>query len=59
MAFEHTTKAFDGDPQLLSVGVHAMYGLRAAAERLMATPNEDGRGTAGPTFEYVARAERG
>jgi hypothetical protein len=51
--------AFDGNPQLLSDAVHAMYGLRARAEQLMAMPTEDGRATAGPTFEYVAPQDRG
>jgi hypothetical protein len=51
-------EALDGTPQLLSVGVHAMYGLRAQAEQLMAMPTEDGRETAGPTFEYVAPGDR-
>jgi hypothetical protein len=52
-------EAFDGEPQLLSAAVHAMYGLRAQAEQLMAMPTEDGRATAGPTFEYVAPQDRG
>jgi hypothetical protein len=51
-------EAFDGNPRLLSVAVHTMYGLKARAERLMEMPMEDGRGTAGPTFEYVAPADR-
>jgi len=51
-------EALDGNPQLLSVGVHAMYGLRAQAEQLMAMPKEDGRAMAGPTFEYVAASDR-
>jgi hypothetical protein len=52
-------EAFDGNPQLLSVAVHAMYGLKAQAEGLMEMPTEDGLETAGPTFEYVAPGDRG
>jgi hypothetical protein len=46
-------QVFDGRPQLLPDAVHAMYGLKAQAERLMQMPTGDGMLTAGPTFEYV------
>jgi hypothetical protein len=51
-------RAFDGSPQLLSGAVSAMYGLKAQAERLLQMPVDDGRRTAGPTFEYVDRELR-
>jgi hypothetical protein len=36
-----------------------MYSLKAQAQALMQMPTEDGYGTAGPFFEYVAPDRRG
>ena len=47
-------QAFNGSPRLLAVATGSMYGLKAKAQALMLMPTEDGLGTAGPTFEYVA-----
>jgi len=47
-------QVFNGSPQMLSTTIGAMYGLKARAQALMQIPTEDGIGTAGPTFEYVA-----
>lgn len=46
-------RAFDGAPQSLGGAIGTMYTLKAKAQTLMQMPTEDGRATAGPTFEYV------
>ena len=46
-------QAFSGSPRTLGLAVGCMYRLKAQA--LMEMPTEDGRGTAGPTFEHVPR----
>ena len=51
-------RALNGSPGALGVAVGSMYGLKAQAQALMQMPNEDGPGTAGPTFEYVDPAQR-
>jgi len=51
-------QAFDGRPEVLASAVGAMYGLGDQARALMRMPTADGLETAGPTFEYVVRAER-
>ncbi|MDH2414430.1 ferritin-like protein [Nocardioides sp. CER19] len=55
----HLEQAFNGNPGLLGAAVGEMYGLKAQAQALMQLPNEDEESTAGPTFEYVAPADRG
>ena len=47
-------EAFGGAPRTLGSAMGAMYSLKAQAQALMQMPTEDGRATAGPTFEYVA-----
>jgi hypothetical protein len=49
---------FNGAPQMLGTAIGAMYTLKSQAQALMQIPLEDGTGTAGPTFEYVAAAHR-
>ena len=51
-------EAFDGRPQILADAIPIMFELKAHAQTLMHLPTEDGRTTAGPTFEYVARENR-
>jgi hypothetical protein len=51
-------QAFNGSPHLLNAAIKNMYELKAAAQALMQLPAEDGRETAGPTFEYVAPARQ-
>jgi ferritin-like protein len=51
-------QVFNGNPTVLTAGIGSMYGLKAKAQALMLMPNEDGLGTAGPTFEYVAPRSR-
>ena len=51
-------QAFNGRPEVLASAVGAMYGLGDQARALMQMPTGDGLETAGPTFEYVVRAER-
>jgi len=48
---------FNGEPSLLRDAVGAMYGLKKQAQALLRMPAVGGR-TAGPTFEYVALAQR-
>jgi len=48
---------FNGEPSLLHDAVGAMYGLKKQAQALLRMPAGGGR-TAGPTFEYVALAQR-
>jgi hypothetical protein len=50
----HLDQAFNGNPQMLTAAIGSMYGLKAKALALMLMPTEDGLGTEGPTFEYVA-----
>lgn len=50
----HLEQAYNGRPQMLTAAIGSMYGLKAKAQALMLMPTEDGLGTAGPTFEYVA-----
>jgi hypothetical protein len=54
----HLEQAFNGDPALLGAAVGEMYSLKAQAQALMGMPHDDGASTAGPTFEYVAPADR-
>jgi hypothetical protein len=51
-------QTFDGNPQMLHHAIGAMFRLKDQANALMQIPTEDGRATAGPTFEYVAPADR-
>ena len=51
-------EAFDGNPQRLQVAIGAMFRLKDQANALMQFPTDDGLATAGPTFEYVAPADR-
>jgi hypothetical protein len=51
-------QTFDGNPQLLHRAIGAMFRLKEQANALMQIPTEDGRATAGPTFEYVAPEDR-
>ncbi len=48
-------RAFDGDPGRMPAAVGAMREIATAARELMQMPSGDGRTTAGPSFEYVAR----
>ena len=51
-------QTFDGNPQMLGPAIGAMFRLKEQANALMQIPTEDGLATAGPTFEYVAPADR-
>jgi rubrerythrin len=51
-------QSFDGNPEMLQPAVGAMFRLKGQANALMQIPTEDGRTTAGPSFEYVAPADR-
>ena len=51
-------QTFDGNPQMLGRAIGAMLRLKDQANALMSIPTEDGLATAGPTFEYVAPADR-
>jgi hypothetical protein len=51
-------QAFDGNPQKLQLAIGAMFRLKDQANTLMRLATEDGLATAGPTFEYVAPADR-
>ncbi len=51
-------QTFDGNPQMLQPAIGAMFQLKEQANALMQMPTEDGLATAGPTFEYVAPADR-
>ena len=51
-------QTFDGNPRVLGPAVGAMVGLKDRANALMCLPTEDGVAMAGPTFEYVAPADR-
>lgn len=51
-------QAFNASPRMLAVALGAMYGLKEQAVALMALPSGDGRTTVGPSFEYVAPAQR-
>jgi hypothetical protein len=51
-------QTFDGNPPILGPAVGAMFRLKDQAKALMRIPTEDGLATAGPTFEYVAPADR-
>lgn len=51
-------RAFNGAPESLGSAISAMFTLKAQAQALMQIPTENGDGTAGPTFEYVAPAKR-
>ncbi|MET8146057.1 ferritin-like protein [Sphaerisporangium sp. NPDC005288] len=50
-------QAFNGHPELLGQATRAMYALKAQAQALMRTPDEDGT-TAGPIFEYLPPESR-
>jgi CDGSH-type Zn-finger protein len=49
---------FLGSPSLLAVATGAMYGLKAQAIALMQMSTPEGKGRAGPSFEYIAREVR-
>jgi hypothetical protein len=51
-------RTFNGQPEQLGAAIGAMYGLKAHAAALMQMATEDGKGVAGPTFEYVAPTDR-
>ena len=51
-------QTFDGNPQMLQKAIGAMFRLKDQADALMQIPTEDGLATAGPSFEYVAPADR-
>jgi CDGSH-type Zn-finger protein len=48
-------RAFNGKPARLFATVAEMLELKERARELMQVPSGDGRTTAGPSFEYVAR----
>jgi Ferritin-like len=50
-------QAFDGQPAMLGTSMGAMFGLKAHAQELLSMPLAGGQ-VAGPTFEYVAPADR-
>jgi hypothetical protein len=50
-------QAFTGEPALIRDATRAMFGLKGEALKLMQL-SEDGRTTAGPTFQYVVPGER-
>ena len=50
-------RAFNGQPEFLSIATGAMYELRTKAIQLMKTPTGDGLTTVGPSFEYVPHIE--
>jgi hypothetical protein len=51
-------QAFNGDPSMLQRAIGAMFRLKGQANALMQIRTGDGLATAGPTFEYVAPADR-
>ncbi|ROQ60113.1 ferritin-like protein [Streptomyces sp. 840.1] len=51
-------QAFNGNPAMLGMSVGTMYAIKGQASSLMALQDGDGQ-VAGPTFEYVARENRG
>jgi len=51
-------QAFTGSPRTLEKAIGTMYSLKSQAQALMQMQINDGFATAGPTFEYVAPAER-
>ena len=55
---QHLDRAFDGSPQVLGQAIGAMFELKRHAQSLMAMPTDGGGATAGPTFEYIAPADR-
>ncbi len=54
---EFLDQTFDGNPPAIQLAIGAMFRLKHKADPLMVIPTEGGR-TAGPTFEYVAPADR-
>jgi hypothetical protein len=58
VVLELLDQTFDGNPDMLQRAIGAMFRLKNQAEVLMHLPTEDGLATAGPTFEYVAPADR-
>lgn len=50
-------QAFTGEPALIRDATRAMFGLKAEALKLMQL-SENGRTTAGPTFQYVDPDDR-
>ncbi|MGW7683226.1 ferritin-like domain-containing protein [Kribbella sp. NPDC054772] len=50
-------QAFTGEPALIRDATRAMFALKGEALKLMQL-SEDGRSTAGPTFQYVAPEDR-
>jgi len=55
---ENLEVAFNGSPQTLNAAIGAMYTLKSRAQALMEITIEDGRVTAGPTFEHVTPEHR-
>ena len=55
---QHLDLAFNGSPQMLGRAIGAMFELKRHAQSLMQMPTDGGRATAGPTFEYIAPADR-
>jgi hypothetical protein len=51
-------QAFNGNPAMLGMSVGAMHAIKGQDLSLMAMQDGDGQ-CAGPTFEYVARENRG
>jgi hypothetical protein len=51
-------QVFNGEPQKLQLAIGSMFRLKDQATALLRIPTEDGLATAGPTFEYVAPADR-
>jgi hypothetical protein len=51
-------QTFNGTPQMLQPAIGAMFRLKDQVNALMRIPTEDGLATAGPTFEYIAPADR-
>ena len=47
-------RAFNGEPGQLSAAVGLMYGLRLAAQKVLATPAPSGQGCCGLPFDYVS-----
>ena len=55
---QHLDMTFDGRPEMLGRAIGAMFELKRQARSLMEMPTDDGCATAGPTFEYIAPADR-
>lgn len=55
---ERLEDTFDGRPAQLDNAISTMFHLKRDAADLMQLPIDDGRRTAGPSFEYVDAADR-